>query len=298
MKKCLEQIQRAIPPLAVGVGQRWISFCSPDQVGADGRLAHGAVVSLHKSPAHQVGHRSGGVGGGHGGAGAARHGHGVRGAGEGGAVHIHAGSRQVRLDHVGEGVATAGVDVDAVVEMVVGSDGQGRRRVSGQRDGVVGTGIKKHRLVGDEALHRQPHVIAPGEKLGVVDPDAPDAHGGFFEPHEDQLAAGEGLDQLVIDGDHRILQQKGDAGLIAGNDGDPADGLAGGGDEAHGVGVRVGGPQLQHESTAGFLLPHADFHILVRLVGGDNALEVMGQAGLISRGNHGGKAQEAGYVLD
>ena len=68
-QKCPVQIQCSVPPLGIGIAERFLAFCPADENGYYGNAGEGCVISLGESPGEETGHGSGGDGGGHGGTG-------------------------------------------------------------------------------------------------------------------------------------------------------------------------------------------------------------------------------------
>lgn len=61
--------------------------------------------------------------------------------------YIDAWSCQLRLYNTGRGEAAAGVDVNTVVQVVIGPHCNGRGRIAGQGNGGVGSGTQKYGLI-------------------------------------------------------------------------------------------------------------------------------------------------------
>ena len=128
-----------------------------------------------------------------------------------GAVHIDAWSGQIRLDAAQAGVAPAGVDINAAASVVEGSGCDSLGGVSRIRHHRVGRRAQKKGVVRDKAFRRQPKVILAPQIEGVVDPDPPDARGGLYKAHDNELASGAGLRHLIVQINHCIFQDKGNA---------------------------------------------------------------------------------------
>ena len=67
-QKCPVQIQCSVPPLGIGIAERFLAFCPADENGFYGNAGEGCVISLGEPPGEEAGHSSGGDGGGYGGA--------------------------------------------------------------------------------------------------------------------------------------------------------------------------------------------------------------------------------------
>ena len=135
-------------------------------------------------------------------------------------------------------------------------------------------------------------VLAP-QIEGVVDPDPPDARGGLYKAHDNKLASGAGLRHLIVQINHCIFQDKGNALLGEGIVWDAADLLSCGGEEADGEQLWFLGPQLQGE--AGLALGHTKLRVLKFLVRSDGSEEMVAVSSFIASGRH---CDNAGKIAD
>ena len=129
------------------------------------------------------------MGGSYRGAGHSDHGIDSRHGGDPRPVHIHAGSRQIRLDAPVPGVPSAGVDKKAAVHMIVSADGNRKVRIAGSHNSGVRVCLEKVRVRGYEPFNREPHMVHPGKRDGGIDPDPPDPRDRGDKTQGGQIAA-------------------------------------------------------------------------------------------------------------
>ena len=219
-------------------------------------------------------------------------------ASQGWAHHIDAGSCQLRFYDAGGSEAAAGMDVDAVVQVVVCPHCNGGCGISGQGNGGVGGGTQKYGFIRYQSFRGQPHMKFACKILGIIDPHLPYAGHRIFKTHEYQLFSGAGFNELVINRDDGWLQKKRDRGFIPGYNRNAGDGFPAWRDESHGIGVGSGSPQLQGKTPPGFLRSHPDFHVVPFASGRNGAEIVVGAACLVACGNDRGPAKEPAGILD
>ena len=90
------------------------------------------------------------------------------------------------------------MDVDASGGRIIGAYGNGKPGVAGNGDGAVGIGTQKDGFLGNHSLYRKPHMEGSLKTLRTVYTHRPDTGCGRLEAHENQLAAGFGLNELVV----------------------------------------------------------------------------------------------------
>ena len=136
------QIQGAIAKFTVRVLVSRVAVCAPDQISPDGNIAHRGIIAFNDTPGHQVGDCSCGEGSSYGGAGSSGHRDPASSVAsldirKGRAIHINAGSRDIWFNLVVNRKASAGMEIDASVPVIVGADGKREKGVSWIRDGSI-----------------------------------------------------------------------------------------------------------------------------------------------------------------
>lgn len=115
---------------------------------------------------------------------------------------------------------------------------------------VSGEGRRKKVSSEIKPLDGSHQVVLAPQIEGVVDPDPPDARGGLYKAHDNKLASGAGLRHLIVQINHCIFQDKGNALLGEGIVWDAADLPLLWGRGSRWRTVRFLGPQLQGEAVS------------------------------------------------
>ena len=177
--------------------------------------------------------------------------------------------------------------------MVEGSGGDSLGGISRLRHHRVGGRAQKKGVVRDKAFRRQPQVVLAPQIEGVVDPDSPDTRGGLYKAHDNELASGAGLRHLIVQINHCIFQDKGNALLGEGMIRNTADLLPCRGEKADGEQFWLLRPKLQGE--AGLALGHTKLRVLKFRVRPDGSEEMVAVSSFIASGRH---CDNAGKIAD